>query len=732
MPLNFAPIMPPLQQTLWDKTLDTFLTEGEVNFFIDGTTTPKNVYQLVGTGPGTYTYVSLGHTLTLSGIGTFIDANGGAIEVYLWPWLGSPNDPIPSQIAQNYYITVYSSTGVFQFDLNNIPGVLSGGQPQETTFETTENVISNPEFSEVLFSTEVTSLNPVVFNVTGTLIATEIAPDWSVVTTGSGSISVYQQTIIDETAPGNPAYALGISTSGFTQPIILRQRILTPRIFADEYVSGTFIVQANNGGPYDVTMNYTPSITGTIQQICTGTTVGSGFIRIFNNTPIFITNPGSGSGYIDITLVFPVGASLQISCVQLLGVIDNIEIAEYLQQSPEREADHLFHYWQPKLNFKAIPSYLVGWDFRVNPAQFGNVGTLGALGANTCDYIADQTLLFQTVSDSLGWDAGNATTENKELVVTTTAATQFALIQYLDASALYAMDTNRLSAYIQVSTDATINMNISLWFTTNSTLPNPPVTTNHQTFFSGLDSNGHPTSITSGWTEIPNIYGNANFSSSPHNIGKGFSGWDGSKMVNMMMPYITYFAIVVGTGAVTSGKNHNFSRISLVPGDIPCPPGPQQPDEVLRECQYYYETSYPIGKNYIAPGTASTITMINSAQITTSSQTYPTFLGFNYLVPKRFTTLTSLPITIYSPTTGNAGDVDLYQAGGSAGYSSTVTATDYFNISISPSFPNGWNQYGYAFYSNGTALPKTGSPATIITPYVMSWHHVIDVRLGNY
>ena len=135
MALNAAVIMPPLQQQLWDKTLNVPLAGGFVHFYEDGTLIPKNVYELVGTNEGDYTYVSLGSVITLSGIGTYVDANGGNIPIYLWPFFGSPLDQPPSQMVQNYYIQVYSSTGVFQFDIHDWPGLPVNSEPSEAPIQ---------------------------------------------------------------------------------------------------------------------------------------------------------------------------------------------------------------------------------------------------------------------------------------------------------------------------------------------------------------------------------------------------------------------------------------------------------------------------------------------------------------------------------------------------------------------------------------------------------------------
>ena len=581
-------LMPSLQQVIFDKTLDTFLSDGIVSFFEDeNRTVPKTVYTLTGTGPGSYQYVSLGSVLTLSGIGSFVDSSGGNIIPYLYPYEGLPTDPEPSTIVELYYITVYSSTGVFQFDISAWPNIIGNATPINEA-DTTDNLIANPEFSQILFYSGATQGSPFSFTTTGTNIETKIAPDWSVITTGNGSFGVYQQVISDNTAPGNPTFALGITTSGYSTPVILRQRWFTPRIFSGGLVSGTFIVESMDGGSYTVSLNYTPSLTGTIQQICTGTTLSSGFTLIANTNLVLITNPGGGTGYVDITIVIPVGAPLQISCVQLCGVSGTGESVAYLQQTPAREADHLFHYWQDKLNFKPIPSYLTAWDFPLNPAQFNgpSVGSQ-ALGANTSYYAWDQTIVFQSVTNSINI---SRVSDIGYLQLAATANTQMAIIQYLTGSQIQDILVQALSAvssYVRMSSTVAQAMSVSLWWTANNSLPSIG---SAASFVAGLDANGHPNSVVAGWNEIK-IPNNNGLFTTPGSLSLADFSISG---FTDPMAYHTakFFAIVVGSSQVLNGNVLNFGSVSLVPGLIPTIPAPQSADEVLRECQYYYETSY--------------------------------------------------------------------------------------------------------------------------------------------
>ena len=648
--------MPPLQQQLWDKTLNVPLAGGFVHFFEDeNRTVPKVVYELTGTGPGSYTYVSLGSVLTLSGIGTYVDSSGGNLQVYLWPYTGTPNDVPPSQTAQNYYITVYSSTGVFQFDVPDWPGVNSVAA--NAGENGSGNIISNGQFTDVNFiPSAVSQGSAIVFNTTGVNTVTEIAPDWSVVTNGMGSFSVWHVAIQDDTAPGNPAYALGITSTGYSQAIQLRQRILAPRILSNNYVSGTFIAETT-GSSYTLTMNYTPSITGTIQQICTGATLTSGFTVIANSTPVLITDPGSGTGYVDISIVIPVNAVVLLSCVQLVSTPNMDTVIAYIEETPEREIDHLFHYFQPQLNFKPIPSYLVGWDFPLNPCFANRANDLSRTvpapaAANA--YTWDQTILFQSTISRI---ATSSDTDGSMVLTNSGGATQLALIQYLDIQTARVIFSNPLSVNIVAkSTQANLLGTVSIWYTTGNvpTLPLSVLTT--------LDANGYPSAVAAGWVEIPRQYGNAQFTLNSTFGSSGFNGWDASQ--TSVPANATFFAIIVGTASITDGKVLTFNSISVVPGYIPTIPAPQSIDEVMRECEFYYEKSYP-ADTPLGDTTTFGISQAEMLPVTASAGMHTALVtrqfGFRFNTVKR---ITGPVITFYS-VVGTPGAVTglIYNSG---------------------------------------------------------------------
>lgn len=709
-------LLPSLQEVIFDKTLQTFLSSGIVSFFEDeNRTVPKPVYTITGTGPGSYQYVSLGSVLTLSGIGSFVDSSGGNIIPYLYPYEGLPTDPEPSDVVELYYITIYSSTGVFQFDISAWPNLTVNASPINNS-DTTDNILSNPEFSEVLFGNSATSLNPYTFSTTGTNTETVIAPNWSIITTGNGSVSVYQVIVIDSTAPGNPAYALGITSTGYTSPIQVRQRLLTPRILAGTYASGTFIAEATDGGSYTLSMTYTPSITGTIQTICSGTTLASGFGVIANSTPVLITNPGTGSGYVDIAIVIPVNAPVQISCIQLSGVADNTEVVSYLQQTTEREADHLFNYWQPQLNYKPIPSLLTAWDFPLNPRQFGDTATI----TTTPAYIFDQTIACCNTGTVSVVSSGTL----NDLSITIGSANQsFYLLQYLSADESYLMIQSRLAAFINAfgtTGGVSIKCKVYLFYTTTGgSIPTLP------TSIGTIAADGTFTLTAANWTSIPLTNGYIDNFILP--IGsysnQSLPGFNGLSLFNTSSN--SNFAIVV-TFSIPSPSSMILNSIALMQGDIGTVPSSQTSDEVLRECQYYYETSYSSLADFTA-NPANNILFISQASenfTTAITQCYASPFSIPFSVIKR----TNPNMTYYSvaKTAANVSSLMYYDSGGTftaLGPTDLAVAT-YWNVLVKT------NNF---YFTPKLITPLQAVNSVGIGKYNsagIQFHYVADARLG--
>src|SRR5690606_8775421 len=150
-----------------------------------------------------------------------------------------------------------------------------------------------------------------------------------------------------------------------------------------------------------------------------------------------------------------------------------------------------------------------------------------------------------------------------------------------------------------------------------------------------------------------------------------FSGYSAG---NTAATSATYMAIVVAFDEMPTTTTLTIDYCSLVGGDIATRPAPQTPDEVLRECNYYFETSYT------DPSLVGTATdsgahecPMNTLNVSTSNSSfcYPTPFDLVYLVPK-----ISSPITTIYSTTGTQDNVNakLFYA---------LTGTNAFTVSQS-------------------------------------------------
>jgi hypothetical protein len=582
--------VPPLQDYFVDKDTGFPLSAGIVTFYEDNDhTVLKPVYQLTVTPSNTYVYNPLTNPLQLSSVGTFMDENGNDIVPYFFPFDGTPT--ATNNNVDLYFITVFSSAGVMQFTRDAWPNFFGTGM-NGANLATTENLLSNPQFSVVNFST-ITPPSGVVFNVSGANLVTNIAPDWDLVTSGTGTVTVKQipSTIVG--LPSNAPYLLDInSTSSSLTSLQLRQRLSQdPRLLAGAFANGYLVVGSQDGGTHQIIMSYVPSNPiATSYQLINQVSAATGYTSMTGTVPIngvINTDSPLTPGFVDILITIPVAAHIQLTSIQLVGVPTGNTTATFIEQTTQRELDHLFHYYNAPLQFKPIRSYLVGWDFPLNPAQ-ANGSSVAAFAAHN-GYTWDQTILYQSVISSINT---SRTVKTGELLLTSADATnlcQLALIQYLPSPIVNDMLENRLSCNVQGSTNNPGGLigTVSLWYTNSTvppTLPLSVVTT--------LDANGHPSAIAAGWTEILRDFnvGNAQFLLGAALTNFGFNGWDAT---GVGAPTTAgFFAIVIGTAAITNTSTIAFNSISLVPGDIPTIPSPQTLNEVLDDCQVYYEKSY--------------------------------------------------------------------------------------------------------------------------------------------
>jgi len=662
---------PSLQDYFVDKDNGAPLSAGVVTFYRDNDhNTLKSVYQQVRSPspPYDYQFVALPNPMILSSVGTFLDNNGADIIPYFYPWENAPGFPTGNQDL--YYITVESTDGVPQFTREAWPPNAADNPNTSETFVPTTNLLSNPQFVEVLFSGS-TSIP-----VTGTNTVTEIAPDWAIITSGSGNVVVEQVPIIDNPLESNPPYVLDIQVPALSSPLLLRQRLQnSPRLLADNYMAGYFIAASQDAANHDIGLNYLPYGL-TAQLICEVTTTSTGDYLAASGTVEVdtVSLVPADTGYLDIYISIPASSHIRISSIQAVGVANITSSAQFIQESTARQKDHLYHYWEPSLKAMPISSFLTGWAFPLNPAQFYGYNVLPqAVGANKSYYAWDQTIVFQSVNSAITVSR-ETTTEMFRL--TAALDTKMAVIQYLSGPQAFDV-INQLvlggvSVNIEMSSNVLQTLTVSLWWKSGSI--GTGMTTN-DSLVTGLDANGFPT-VTAGWTEITrDSLGKATFQTTNLSSISSYSFsnfYDNSAYITG-----TDFAIVVGCSTVAAGNQIEFRSISLVPGKIPTIPAPQTVDAVLRECQFYFEHSYARYTTPIPNSTSRNAVIVPLSNLTAAGVTtvYPEAFCIEYYQEKIVIPLVTLYPSSGALTAGNVYVEADYTGGPAASTGNIVAST---------------------------------------------------------
>lgn len=718
----------PLQgiQTYFVDKDDGFpLAAGYINFYQDvARSVPKDVYQQVQLAANTYGFVNIGSTVPLSSVGTTQSPNDGTdIQVYLFPWEGTEASPGEIDL---YYAEFYSSGATLQFTREAIPPNVIGNSNVDN-FAECDNQIENSQFVETFLPSTYTR----TFTISSSPATISVAPNWDIVTTGTGSVTVTQDAIADVATPTGAPFALRISSTSTLTSVKLRQRFTeSPRLFLDNYVSGSFIAKSFLADEVNILMDYVASNGYTVNLVNASTTNDGNYseLKNQNSTLIASTNADSGrTGYVDIILTIPVLADVGISSVQTVTVLDENSTSSFVQDSTLRQRDHLFSYYEDALIYKPTKSWLVGWDFPLNPAQFSTASAVAApaIGANKSQYVWDQTIMFQSANSGIATDRDTS----GAIKLTAGVNTQCAIIQYLDQDTARDLLHNKLSVYIEHNTtNATaLTATVSLWYTTDASLPNPAAGTNNS-IVGALDGNGKPIAPFNGnWTEVPRgTFGDALFyitaaSSNTYNVSS-FSGWD--MVGNAATNTAKFFAIVVGTSTITAASNVSFLSVSLVSGDNPTRPAAQSPAEVLKDCEYFYEKSYLKG---VAPGTASDANnelvspMSHSYRDSggfTHEDNYPSPFGIRYRTTKRI----APTVYVYSPVSGTA-DYVRFQV-----YNGNTQQYD-AEYQLSTNFTAlGSNTNGVSYRQSNNTIVHTSSSGTVESHIL--YHYVADSRLG--
>lgn len=731
-----------LEEYFVDKNTGLPLAGGQVYFYQDiARTNPKLVYTLTGdpNSVGGYSFVALNNPLILSATGTFL-YNGNEIAVYYFPYDGDPTTS--TNTLDLYYVVVQDSLGNPQFTRSAWPSIAEDIADVQN-LNTYENQVSNSQFVDVLFG----SSGAASYNYTAGSFIYPIAPDWDLVIIASnpGTVTVTRNAIAGNARiQTNPPYSLTVVPGLNLTTLALRQKLTNnPGIWSQTsapqsgYVAGSILLYPNS----QVTMTYVPS-TGNQRQIFNETNNGAN-PAVFNGTTQIPPSTNSSTpplGYSSIYLYLPLtGAGTTFSSVQVVGLSSNQASVPYLQEPVNRQLDHLFHYYNNPLQFKPVKSYLVGWDFPLNPAQFGTTGTISG-SANRSNYAWDQTIIFSSAATGVSYGV-NPATSGLRITARPGGATQVAVVQYLDQVAARALLNNNLSVNVSASTNnaTALTATVSLWYTTAANLPNASTTglNPNQSIVASLGTNGNVATTFGNWTQVSrSLIGsiNATFAVNTATASTNYyniplSGW-GANITGANTA--TYFAIVVGFSSLPANQYIDLNSISLVPGRIATIPAPQTLNDVLRDCQYYYSQSYPSAS---LVGTETNLGQIITPAFIAGQATANTF-QVQYPAPMR-----TIPnLTFYPPYNAGAG---IAPGGLSMYYSAPNGGATQWIVSLAPNAgPGAKTPVPITNFTTTGLLASRSTTSSVYVartidygptntgPAFMAYQFIADARLG--
>jgi len=711
----------PLQETIWDKDGTGALGSGVVSFFSDPLfSVPKDVYQETDDPvTGDVTYVNLGSVLILSGIGSFVDGNGHNFIPMLYPYEGAPTDTVVGDF-EPYYITVYNSSGIFQFSTNDWPpNTFSQSGSTQAQEALTPNLITNPQFSVVSFIPD-PATGKHIYTVSGTE-SNFLAPGWTLETEGTGTVTVSQLSL-SASIPSEAPYALQLEWStGLTELRVVQQLTNSPRIIAGSNASASLVIASPTGDDVNVQIHYiAPAPTAIDVLIVDDDTTGtSTYTTISGTEAIPATNAQTADGYVNFVIdiqSLASSSSIDITSAQLVAVETSSIIADYIQQTTQENLNGLMWYYEPLLAYKPITNYLIGWDFKNNPDQAGAISGTSGLGDNLSRYIADQTISFESVGNVMTF-----TLSNGGLGFTTTSATQFAIIQYLPTSLAYELlepaSENSLAVQLSGGSNSSLQGYVNLYWTNNASLPD--ITSGSNLSVVTSLTAGVPT-VASGWTLLDNTNAESGHVPFVLNGVVNLNGWDTSGLV---IGGVQWFAVVISFKEVPTTAADNINYVTLCAGSIATKPAPMNDAQTLQALQYYYESSYPLG---IAPGTASTAGVVAVQKITPVNENpaklIPAYFSIPFMAPK----VAAPTMTFYSPNSGTAANVyGIVSQNGANAATADIAITNWTAVSVNTKC---------ATYSPNTAtgFVSTGAITIDSTQAYIEIQYTADSRLGTF
>lgn len=725
-----------------DKDTGLPLSNGTLEFYRDADrNTAKTVYQLTTSG-GDYEYTSLPNPVTLSSVGTVQNAAGDNVLAYFYPYT---TNPASGELDLDlYYVVCKDEDGNIQWTREALPNLAAGNDPAQDG-QANSNELSNPQFTEYFLPNAATTLT-----VSSSNQVFPIAPDWDLVASGTGTITVQRVPVNgNEQIDTSPAYYLSITPSANVTSPYLRQRLkLNSGLWSGKYLSG-FVVAQSGVGSNALSMRYQDS-SGDLNDVkIFDASLGASWKRYGGSAKLNdSTNSQSGlNAHVDIVIELPPAARCDITSIQVISTQAQLigDIQPYDARSANRELALMGDYYIPNLQAKRVPSLLVGWDFPVNPTQFGSSGSVST---NTASYIWDQTIAKTSSTATLTYSKNSAT---GGLQLNHGVADQsYALIQYLSGDDAAQFLNTPLSVNISGYTRnggnnaGTTAVQVKLFANANAsqfgTLPTTIV---------DLAANGAATltatAVSNGWYEItrqnlPTATGSLTPLADLADINErqdiGLTGWqieDTTQVTNSVQG----IAVVVSFVPQASSTDYNtiVNSIAVLPSALPCRPAPESTEQVRKKCQWFYETSYNPGVT-IPTATQVGAVVVQAHLELTGSNVYNTFArGFSF--PFKTEKRVNPSLTFY-PVQGTltASQATVYSLNGNSTIAANFSGSNPVNVSQGVYALRGVSQNRSKISYASAASSAINTFVTNATPVVdgyesiVTFHYVADARIA--
>ena len=606
---------------------------------------------------------------------------------------------------------------------NYVAGI-GGSTPIDTIGASSDNQITNPQFSIVNFA------SPYVQSGVSSQVI-DVAPGWALELTGSGNVRLEKVPLSSALAnPTNAPYMLRIVLNGAWSNAFLRQRFQqNGMLWANKTISAA-ITGRIEGAPQSINGILVDSNNAVLATVLDDEVLNSSFNEYTGHGTLgATTNPNMPpSAYVDYRIILPNNGDIYLSSIQLV-VQDLLNIAEptYQQDTIDRQIDHTFHNYYDSIIMQPKTSILTGWDFPLNPWQFTSLG-LNNIAAN--QYTADQTIVIQQnyVATATGNNiqVGNGVfSQNYGLFVSCTAPNnQFAILQYIDTYTNLPYWGTKLSSLVKLRLNTTHGSTVRVKMRLIYRNGTPPTLGQNQPFATW--PTGQDPTFAAGWNQVVPL----NDPVYTLRQGQSIIAFD-----QFQLPAATSDTMTIGVMFYTLDDLNNtgtpdsilFDSISLVQNDFAIEAQPQTFDQVLRECQYYYEKSYDVG---VLPGATSNFSSAPSSLMGISGQGTSTGNVFAKSFRLQFKNIkrTNSPITtFYSPDNGAPNTVwtVLFYAG-------TQEAAANTSISNWLITANGAQGATYTGQNAAALLSHSISPATytFAVDGIIYYHYTIDARLG--